>query len=84
MKISYKYDKQADVMYFTIGKPKPCISENVGGMIIRRTKKGKLNGVTVLDFKKRTNLNNLPLTDLPKQLSTAIKDRKFFDKFLSY
>lgn len=78
MKISYKYDHDSDVAYFSIGKPKPSVSENLGGILLRKTKKGKLTGVTILDFGKRQNLNNLEcLKDLPKSLSTYINDRKF-------
>jgi uncharacterized protein YuzE len=83
MKISHKYDKKADVMYFFIGKPKPSISENLGGVLIRKTLKGKLTGITILDFGKRETLDTLTcLKDLPKELTRYIKDRKYFHKFI--
>lgn len=53
----FKYDKVADVMYISFGKPKPCRCyepSQGGGIVIRYTiDKNELNGITIVDYKKR-------------------------------
>lgn len=53
---SFDYDKDADVMYITFGEPKPCGSKgDIPGLAIRYTVDGELNGITIIDYSKRTN-----------------------------
>ena len=52
---SFDYDKDADVMYITFGDAEPCKShEMAAGVIFRYTLKEELNGITIIDYKKRT------------------------------
>ncbi|RPJ73130.1 MAG: DUF2283 domain-containing protein [Alphaproteobacteria bacterium] len=55
--VECEYDEDADVLYMTFGKPVPCIcTEDEAGVVIRHTyKPRKLNGITIVDFKKRTS-----------------------------
>ena len=53
---SFDYDKDADVMYITFGEPKPCRTEEPeSGLCIRYELNGSLNGITIIDYSKRTN-----------------------------
>ena len=50
----FDYDKEADVLYISFGKPKPCrTDESCDGVVIRHTLDGKLNGITIIDYDKR-------------------------------
>lgn len=52
--MKWTYDKDADVMYITFGKPLPCGSrEHEQGVVLRYRGK-KLNGVTIVDYSRRT------------------------------
>ncbi|MBI2355930.1 MAG: DUF2283 domain-containing protein [Candidatus Doudnabacteria bacterium] len=56
MKLYYYYDKQADVMYFSQGKPsKSSLSvETADDVVIRLDPKTKaIKGFTILNFSKR-------------------------------
>lgn len=54
-KINLHYDKKSDVLYISFGNPKPCMSIEVGdGIVVRKTPTGELNGITIIDYKKRT------------------------------
>jgi uncharacterized protein YuzE len=46
------YDKQADVLYLSLGKPQPCFSrEAIPGVLLRSVDPyGKVIGVTIIDF----------------------------------
>lgn len=49
------YDKEADVLYVSIGKPKQAICETLdNGVVVRYDKKSdKVIGFTIIDFEKR-------------------------------
>ena len=51
--MTLKYDEHADVLYISLGKPSPAVSEEVTeGVLMRRDPKTKrLVGVTILDFR---------------------------------
>ena len=54
------YDKDADVLYISFGKPRPAEDSelNENDIIVRRAR-GKIVGLTVLSFSKRaSNLNS--------------------------
>jgi uncharacterized protein YuzE len=57
-KPKFDYDKKSDVLYITFGKAKPCKSiEHESGIVIRYTISGDLNGITIVDYMKRTEKN---------------------------
>lgn len=54
-KMSFSYDKQADVLYLSVGTPKKSISREVeDGILLRYDPKTKdITGLTILDFEAR-------------------------------
>lgn len=59
------YDEEDDILYLSIGKPTPSITNEIeDGILIRRDiKTKKVTGVTILDYKYRKNKKmkiNLP------------------------
>lgn len=63
--IRYDYDEEEDVLYLSIGEPKPSITEETEeGILIRKDiQTGKLTGVTILDYKDR--LKNKERINIP-------------------
>ena len=51
--LSFAYDEHADVLYLSVGNPKPAVTEEVvDGVLLRRNPAtGELVGVTILDFR---------------------------------
>ena len=51
--LTFKYDEHADVLYISVGQPKPAVSEELeDGVVVRldpRTK--KIVGLTIIDFR---------------------------------
>ena len=67
MKLYYFYDKQADVFYFSQGKPSArSISKEISDDVILRLdrKSGKVKGFTILNFNKRAKSKSQPI-ELP-------------------
>ncbi len=57
-KLSYFYDKEADIFYFSFGKPDVGdISEEIDDGVVARLdpKTQKVRGFTIIDFAKRSN-----------------------------
>jgi len=54
--ISAQYDREADVMYFTMGAPREAISEEVADGVFERRdpESNEVVGVTIMDFSKRS------------------------------
>lgn len=54
-RIIMSYDKDADVMYFSFGKPRKAVSEELGGGVVARYDPASkaLVGFTVINFSKR-------------------------------
>lgn len=54
-KMRLSYDKQADVLYLSVGKPRKSISREVeDGIILRFDPRTKdITGLTILDFEAR-------------------------------
>ena len=48
----FTYDKEADVMYISFGKPMPSSSEDYKEIVIRRNA-DKLNGITIINYSKK-------------------------------
>jgi uncharacterized protein YuzE len=53
--LSFQYDLDADVMYFTMGTPREAISEEVADGVFKRRdpQSDEVVGVTITDFAKR-------------------------------
>ena len=70
-KINYDYDEDDDILYLSIGKPKPSITTEVEeGILIRKDiNTGKIIGVTILDYMDRVNKNEK--INLPKEFDLA-------------
>ena len=51
--LTFEYDEHADVLYISVGAPKPAISEEVDeGIIFRRDPATRqLTGLTIIDFR---------------------------------
>ena len=65
MKLYYYYDKEADVLYCSQGKPsaKDESHETENDVILRlHPKTHKVRGFTVLNFAKRLSKKNIPLS----------------------
>lgn len=53
-KISIGYDKDADVLYMSFGKPMKAVSEEIDdGIFARYGKKRQLVGFTIINFSKK-------------------------------
>ena len=54
-KMSFSYDKQADVLYLSVGKPRKSITREMeDGILLRFDPKSKeITGLTILDFEAR-------------------------------
>lgn len=54
-KMSFSYDKKADVLYLSVGKPKKSISREIeDGILLRVDSKTKqITGLTIIDFESR-------------------------------
>ena len=54
-KLSFSYDKRADVLYLSLGKPQKALSREVDdGVLIRLDPKTKnIIGITIIDFSSR-------------------------------
>jgi uncharacterized protein YuzE len=53
--IQFNYDNEADVMYISFGKPKPCCRKDTHGIIVGFDSNKKLNGITIIDYKSKTS-----------------------------
>ena len=54
-KMRFFYDEEGDVLDISIGKPKKAKSEEIGNdVIVRKDRKGKVVGFTILNFEKRS------------------------------
>jgi len=72
LKISY--DKDADVLYVSIGPPKPAICETLdNGVVVRYNEStNKVIGFTIIDFAKRFSAKDEPVSvNLMAQLEPA-------------
>ncbi len=64
MKLYYHYDKEADVLYFSQGRPsaKDVSRETADDVVLRVDPKTKrITGFTILNFSKRTSQKNVPV-----------------------
>lgn len=56
-KLSFSYDKEADVFYLSIGRPKKSVSREIDDGILLRfdPKNKKITGLTIINFQARFN-----------------------------
>ena len=64
--LSLSYDKSADTLYLSVGKPKSSLSREIDdGVLIRFDPKSKkITGVTIIDFEARfqkTKARTIPI-----------------------
>jgi len=54
--LSWEYDEEADVLYISVGNPRPAVGADIGdGIIVRYDEKEReVVGVTILSFRERT------------------------------
>jgi len=57
------YDREADVLYLSIGAPRPAVSREVGDDVLLRVDPdtGAVVGLTVLNLSTRNDLDSLPV-----------------------
>ncbi|MBQ3415615.1 MAG: DUF2283 domain-containing protein [Clostridia bacterium] len=69
--IKYDYDIDEDILYLSIGEPKPAITQEIEeGILIRKDiKTGEIVGVTIIDYKDR--LNKKEKINIPKVFDLA-------------
>jgi len=70
------YDKQGDVLYITVGNPRPANTEEVGDDILLRhdPDSGEVIGLTVLNFSSRFGSLHEPHTLPVEAIFKAIVD----------
>ncbi len=54
--LRWEYDEEADVLYISVGKPRPAVGVDIGdGVIVRYDgKKKEVVGLTIIGFRART------------------------------
>jgi uncharacterized protein YuzE len=54
--LSWEYDEEADVLYISVGNPRPALGADIGdGIVVRYDEKQKeVVGITILGFRART------------------------------
>jgi uncharacterized protein YuzE len=54
--LNWEYDEEADVLYISVGKPRPAVGTDIGdGVVVRYdNKKKEIVGLTILSFRART------------------------------
>ncbi|MDX2076812.1 MAG: DUF2283 domain-containing protein [bacterium] len=57
------YDTDADILYLSIGNPRPAISREVGNDVILRLdpNTGDVIGLTILNLSTHDSFDNLPI-----------------------
>jgi uncharacterized protein YuzE len=57
------YDRESDVLYLSIGDPRPAISREIGDDVLLRidAQTGEVVGMTVLNLSMRDSLEKLPI-----------------------
>lgn len=53
--LNWEYDEEADVLYISVGKPRPAVGADIGeGVVVRYDeKKREVVGITILGFRAR-------------------------------
>ena len=58
------YDREADVLYLSVGDPRPAVSREIGDDVLLRVDpdSGEVVGLTILNLSTREDYGSLPLT----------------------
>ncbi len=86
LKINYDYDDKYDVLYLSIGNPKPAYGDEIEeGTIIRRDiKTDKIVGLTIIGFRNKSKVlwSSSRISKLPQPFTAEIftKLQKAIDK----
>ena len=53
--VSWDYDEEADVLYLSLGEPRPALSVDLGEGLVARydQEEGEVVGLTVIGFRER-------------------------------
>lgn len=70
--MNLSYDAEADVLYLSIGEPRPAISRELGDDLLLRIdpQTGNVIGLTILNLSAREDLSALPLQIDLKELAS--------------
>jgi uncharacterized protein YuzE len=54
--LNWEYDEEADVLYISVGKPRPAVGTDIGeGVVVRYdAERREVVGITILGFRTRT------------------------------
>ena len=54
--LNWEFDEEADMLYISVGKPRPAVGTDIGeGVIVRYDEKKKeVVGLTIIGFRART------------------------------
>jgi len=54
--LNWEYDEEADVLYISVGEPRPAVSTDIGGGVIVRFDENKkeISGITIMGIRSRT------------------------------
>jgi len=69
--LKFNYDKKHDVLYISIGDPRPSYGDEIiEGIIIRKDfDTDEITGITIIDFMERLSKNDKELDNLPKEIN---------------
>ncbi len=79
--LELSYDRDADVLYISIGTPRPAYSyEDEHGLLLRKDPgNGELVGATILDYEEHfcrlPDLSWLTATPLPEEIIAYLRER---------
>lgn len=78
-KLDYHYDKRHDILYISLGNPKPSYSDEIlPGIFLRRDfETDEVTGLTILNLRSQLRQNAFLLNQLPIQM-----DVKEFEKWI--
>jgi uncharacterized protein YuzE len=65
--LKINYDNEFDIMYISLGDPKPSYGEEEipGLILLKDINTDEITGITIFDFKKRLEEDSLRNLDLP-------------------
>ncbi len=69
------YDRDADVLYLSIGEPRPGVGEETPeGHILRFDEDGRFSGITLLDVAELANAGGSIVVTMPRLTSVPSED----------
>lgn len=72
--VKFNYDKENDILYIYIDRPRPSYTEeDIPGIILRKDfETDEVTGITILDFCRRLNDETLQNLDLPIKVDFSL------------